>query len=282
GKTVIITGANSGIGMEVARDLAWRKARVIMACRDVHKGMKAAAEIVQSAGNMDVEVKKLDLASFASIREFAKEVNEEESRVDVLINNAGYLGSQKKTVDKLEYTLQVNYLGPFLLTNLLLGKLKTSSPSRIINVSSHQHKKASIDFDNLQGEKSYGRFAAYSRSKLALMLFTKQLANKLAGYKVTVNALHPGLVCTNLFRNLRFLRIWAIRPIYWLVQYFFFKTPIQGAQTTIHCAVAPELADVTGKYFVDCQEAECGEVARDEGLGKKLWEKSEELCGISS
>lgn len=181
GKTVIITGANTGIGKETARDLAWRKARVILACRDVTKGLKAAAEIIESSGNEDIEVKKLDLASFKSIRKFAKEINEEEEKIHILINNAGYLGPNKKTSDGLETNFQVNYLGHFLLTNLLLNKIKGSSPSRIINVSSMQHKSGKINFDDLQGEKSYGQFAAYNQSKLAQVMFTKQLAHKLQG-----------------------------------------------------------------------------------------------------
>jgi NAD(P)-dependent dehydrogenase (short-subunit alcohol dehydrogenase family) len=181
GKTVIITGANTGIGKETARDLAWRKARVILACRDITKGLKTAAEIIESTGNKDVEVKKLDLATFKSIRKFAKEVNEEEEKISILINNAGYLGPRKKTTDGLETIFQVNYLGHFLLTDLLLDKIKASSPSRIINVSSAQHTSGKINFDDLQGEKKYGQFTAYNQSKLAQVMFTKQLANKLQG-----------------------------------------------------------------------------------------------------
>lgn len=181
GKTVIITGANTGIGKETARDLAWRKARVILACRDITKGLKAAAEIIESTGNENVEVKKLDLASFKSIKAFAEEVLMEEEKIDILINNAGYLGPYAKTEDDLETTLQVNYLGPFLLTHLLLDKIKASSSSRIINVSSVQHRYGKINFDDLQGEKKYSRFTAYNQSKLALVMFTRLLAEKLKG-----------------------------------------------------------------------------------------------------
>ncbi|XP_031570430.1 retinol dehydrogenase 12-like [Actinia tenebrosa] len=278
GKTVMITGANTGIGKETARDLAWRKARVILACRDVTKGLKAAAEIIESTGNENVEVKRLDLASFKSIRKFAKEINEEEEKIHILINNAGYLGPYKKTTDGLESNFQVNYLGHFLLTNLLLDKIKASSPSRIINVSSMQHKKGRINFDDLQGEKSYGQFTAYNQSKLAQVMFTKQLADKLEGTKVTVNALHPGVVSTDIMRNFRIYQMWVLRPIISVVSYLFFKTTIQGAQTTIYCAVAPELDDVSGCYFDNCREVPCGENATDEGVAKKLWEISETLC----
>lgn len=186
GKTVIITGGNTGIGKETARDLAWRKARVILACRDVKRGMEAAFEIMESTGNKDVEVKKLDLSSFQSVRDFAAEVNSEEKKIDILINNAGYFGPYQKTKDGLENTLQVNYLSHFLLTNLLLAKLKSSTPSRIINLSSRQHWDGAINFDNLQGEKGYSMVAAYNQSKLAMLLYTKQLSRQLQGKVVLI------------------------------------------------------------------------------------------------
>ena len=203
GKTVIITGATSGIGKETARDLAWRKARIILACRNIKKGLETAVEIIESSGNKNVEVKKLDLASFQSIHEFAEEINEEVERVDILINNAGCGGLVSKTKDNLDSVFQVNYLSHFLLTNLLLDKLKASSPSRVINVSSIQHANGNINFDDLCSEKNYkGWLKAYSNTKLAQMLFTMELSKKLEGVYVFNVISKLVLICKIKLQNL--------------------------------------------------------------------------------
>lgn len=186
GKTVVITGGNTGIGKETARILASRKARVILACRNITKGLQAAADIIENTGNRNIEVKKLDLSSFQSVRDFAEEINQQEERVDVLINNAGYLGPFTSTVDGFDNTLQVNYLGHFFLTNLLLNKLKVSSPSRIINVSSAQHARVSsqIDVDKVLSQTKEGHpgyFHDYNISKLCQLLFTLELSKRLQG-----------------------------------------------------------------------------------------------------
>ena len=184
GKTVVITGGNTGIGKETARILAWRKARVIIGCRDITKGLKAAAEIIENTGNRNVEVKKLDLSSFRSVQNFAEEINEEEDRVDILINNAGYFGPFLSTVDDLENTIQVNYLSHFLLSHLLLDKLKACSPSRIINVSSRQHfdvKEMDVGKVLSQKKEGYGMFKAYNNSKLCQVLSTIAMSKKLKG-----------------------------------------------------------------------------------------------------
>lgn len=184
GKTVVITGGNTGIGKETARIVAWRKARVIIGCRNITKGLQAAAEIIENTGNRNVEVKKLDLSSFKSVRKFAEEINEEEDRVDVLINNAGYFGPYLSTVDGLENTIQVNYLSHFLLSHLLLDKLKACSPSRIVNVSSQQHAKVSqIDINKVLSQKKedYGVFKVYSNSKLCQLLSTIEMSKRLKG-----------------------------------------------------------------------------------------------------
>ena len=181
---MVITGANTGIGKETARILAWRKARVIMGCRNITKGLEAAAEIIQSTGNRNIEVKKLNLASFQSVREFAEEVIEEEERVHVLINNAGYLGSFKSTVDGLENTIQVNYLSHFLLSRLLFDKLKACSPSRIINVSSWQHgnvKEIDINKAFYQKKETYTMFGAYDSSKFCQVLSTLEMSRRYQG-----------------------------------------------------------------------------------------------------
>ena len=181
----MITGGNTGIGKETARILAWRKARVIIGCRNITKGLQAAADIIENTGNRNIEVKKLDLASFQSVRDFAEEINKEEERVDILINSAGYFGPYASTVDGLENTIQVNFLSHFLLSHLLVDKLKACSPSRIINVSSRQHASVTsqIDVDKVLSQKKedYGSFKVYNCSKLCQVFFTIELSKRLQG-----------------------------------------------------------------------------------------------------
>ena len=202
GKTVIITGANSGIGKETAIDLAGRNARVILACRSVEKGEKAAVEVREKSGNDDVVFRQLDLASLASVRQFAATVLEEEPRIDILVNNAGVMGCPySKTEDGFEMQFAVNHLAHFLLTNLLLNRLKEAPSARVVNVSSLLHVMGKINFDDINSEKSYGTWQAYGQSKLANILFTRSLAKHLAFTNVTVNALHPGAIATELQRH---------------------------------------------------------------------------------
>ncbi|XP_009281823.1 PREDICTED: retinol dehydrogenase 12 [Aptenodytes forsteri] len=275
GKVVIITGANTGIGKETARDLARRGARVVVACRDIAKAEAAASEIRAETGNQQVIVKKLDLADTKSIREFAERFLAEEKELHILINNAGVmLCPYSKTADGFEMHLGVNHLGHFLLTFLLLERLKQSAPARIVNVSSLAHHGGRIRFHDLHGEKSYNRGLAYCHSKLANVLFTRELARRLQGTKVTANALHPGSVHSELVRH-SFVMTWL-----WKVFSFFLKTPWEGAQTSIYCAVAEELDSVTGQYFSDCQPAYVSPRGRDDETAKKLWSVSCELLGI--
>ncbi|XP_066044365.1 retinol dehydrogenase 12-like isoform X2 [Chamaea fasciata] len=275
GKVVIITGANTGIGKETARDLAQRGARVIIACRDIAKAEAAATEIRAETGNQQVIVKKLDLADTKSIREFAENFLAEEKELHVLINNAGVmLCPYSKTADGFEMHLGVNHLGHFLLTFLLLECLKQSAPARIVNVSSLAHHGGRIRFHDLHGEKSYNCGLAYCHSKLANVLFTRELARRLQGTKVTANALHPGSVSSELVRH-SFVMTWL-----WKIFSFFLKTPCEGAQTSIYCAVAEELESVTGQYFSDCQPAYVSPRGRDDETAKKLWSVSCELLGI--
>ncbi|NXX75348.1 RDH12 dehydrogenase, partial [Urocolius indicus] len=291
GKVVIITGANTGIGKETARALARRGARVIVACRDTAKAEAAASEIRAETGNQQVIVKKLDLADTKSIREFAEKFLAEEKELHILINNAGVmLCPYSKTADGFEMHLGVNHLGHFLLTFLLLERLKQCAPARIVNVSSLAHHGGRIRFHDLQGEKSYNRGLAYCHSKLANVLFTRELARRLQGNllhadlsqtiyfvigtKVTANALHPGSVRSELVRH-SLVMSWL-----WKTFSFFLKTPWEGAQTSIYCAVAEELDSVTGQYFSDCQPAYVSPRGRDEETAKKLWSVSCELLGI--
>uniref|UniRef100_UPI00358F0DE3 retinol dehydrogenase 12-like isoform X2 n=1 Tax=Myxine glutinosa TaxID=7769 RepID=UPI00358F0DE3 len=269
GKIVLITGANTGIGKETAWDLARRGARVILACRDVNKAESVAAEIIANTGNTDVVVRKLDLASTASIRDLAAGVNKEESALHVLINNAGVMACPYwKTEDGFEMQIGVNHFGHFLLTYLLLDILKRSSPARIVNVSSVVHKWGHINFDDLQSEKSYNGKSAYCQSKLANVLFTRELARRIHGSDVTANCLHPGVVQTEVIRHIPICQTLMHFVAFW------FKTPAEGAQTTIFCAVAPELATVSGIYFSDCVPAAMGSSANDKQAASHLWDIS--------
>ncbi|RUS73752.1 hypothetical protein EGW08_018489 [Elysia chlorotica] len=283
GKTTIVTGANSGIGFYTALDFAKRNARVILACRDKGKAESARQEIVSLSENSNVAVGIVDLCSMKSVRDFANKILSEESRLDVLVNNAGVVatGKPKEMTDEgLEVIFAGNYFGPFLLTNLLLDLMKKSAPSRIVNVSSVVNKFGSIDFENLNAEKSYQFQNRYFDSKLAQILFTRELAQRLEGTGVTANVLHPGSVATNLLRNLFFL----IRvPVEFFIK-LFCRTAEEGAQTSIFLSVSEEVAEISGKYFIDCdvRESEANPQSRDMGVAKKLWEVSERLTGLSS
>ncbi|XP_030623119.1 retinol dehydrogenase 12 [Chanos chanos] len=277
GKTVIITGANTGIGKETARDLAKRGARIIMACRDLEKAEMARREILEDSGNQNVVVSKLDLSDTKSVREFADFINREERQVNILINNAGIMMCPySKTADGFEMQFGVNHLGHFLLTYLLLDLIKKSAPARIVNVASVAHTWGDIRLDDINSEKSYHPRRAYGQSKLANILWTRSLARRLQGTGVTVYSLHPGVVQSELWRNLS-------RPIQVAVKVFspFTKTSVQGAQTSIYCAVEPQLEKESGGYYSDCAPARCSQAARDDDMAQKLWELSCKMLGIT-
>lgn len=278
GKTVVITGANTGIGKEAAVDLAARGARVIIGCRNLEKGTEALKEIQDRSGNRNVFLEKLDLASLESVRTFADKILNSEPRVDILINNAGVMACPyQKTQDGFEMQFGVNHLGHFLLTLLLLDRLKSSQPSRIINVSSSAHRMGTgkIKFDDIHHEKSYSSWGAYFDSKLANVLFTRELSKHLEGTHVTANSLHPGAVTTELQRHSI-----LSSPIMYPLRWYMFKTAEQGAQTSIYCAVAEEMEGVSGKYLRDCHIVEESKGAQDDAAAKKLWEVSLQLVGL--
>ncbi|KAG7334504.1 hypothetical protein KOW79_002911 [Hemibagrus wyckioides] len=275
GQTALITGANTGIGKETAMDLAARGARVILACRDVEKGEEAAAEIRARVGGAQVEVRELDLADTYSIRAFAQRFLREVSHLHILINNAGVMMCPyMKTADGFEMHLGVNHLGHFLLTFLLIGVLKRSAPSRIIVISSLAHYFGWIRFHDLHSQGSYNSGLAYCQSKLANVLFTRELARKLTGLNVTVNSVHPGTVRSDLVRHSTLMSlVFALFSI-------FLKTPQEGAQTSIYCAVAEELHSITGKHFSDCAPASVAPQGRCDETARRLWDVSCDLLGI--
>ncbi|XP_040206696.1 retinol dehydrogenase 13-like [Rana temporaria] len=282
GKTAIVTGANTGIGKETALELAKRGARVIMACRDMEKCENAAREIRGKTLNHNVSAKHLDLASTRSIKEFAKDILKEVEHLDILINNAAVMRCpQWKTEDGFEMQFGVNHLGHFLLTNLLLDKMKNSGQSRIINVSSLAHIVGEIDFEDLHWEKKkYNTKAAYCQSKLANVLFTNELAKRLKGTGVTANSLHPGVADTELGRHTGMHKSSfsssVLGPIFW----FLIKSPKQAAQSSIYLAVAEDLQDTSGKYFNALREKEPAPQALNEESARKLWEESAKLVHL--
>ncbi|XP_020032102.1 retinol dehydrogenase 11 [Castor canadensis] len=275
GKVAVVTGANSGIGKETAKDLAQRGARVYLACRDVQKGELVAKEIQAMTGNQQVLARKLDLSDTKSIRAFAKDFLAEEKHLHILINNAGVMMCPySKTADGFESHFGVNHLGHFLLTHLLLQKLKESAPSRVVNVSSLAHHLGKIHFHNLHGEKFYHSGLAYCNSKLANILFTQELARRLKGSGVTTYSVHPGTVQSELVRHSLFMR-WM-----WKLFSFFIKTPQQGAQTSLYCALTEGLEILSGKHFSDCHVAWVSSQARNETIARRLWDVSCDLLGL--
>ncbi|KPP73165.1 retinol dehydrogenase 12-like, partial [Scleropages formosus] len=282
GKTVMITGSNTGIGKETARDMARRGARVVMACRDLTRAEKAAEEIRRSTGNGSVVVRHLDLASLYSVKEFTKEYIATEQRLDILINNAGVMMCPKwHTEDGYETQLAVNHLGHFLLTNLLLGKLKSSAPSRVINVSSMAHKGGKIHFDDLCFEKiPYNSLVSYRQSKLANVLFSKELARRTKGTGVTSYSLHPGVIRTELSRH---IETWfpLLKMVLLIPSMLLMKTPWEGAQTSIYCAVTEGLEEKSGCYFSDCAVKEPAPEGKDDLTALRLWEVSAQLVGYT-
>ena len=275
GKTCLISGVTQGIGRVTAREIAKHGPDMVLIARDRQRGQEVARE-VKDAGSPRVELIIADLSSQADVRRAAAEFKELSDKLHILVNNAGALFTERKlSADGIEMTLALNHLGYFLLTLELLDVIKASAPARIINVASRAHQRGRIDFDDLQYEKkgySGAGFPAYSQSKLANILFTRELARRLAGTGVTANSLHPGVIATGFGADasgLLRLGFRLARP--------FFLTPEEGARTTVYLATSPEVEGVTGKYFARCKEAKPRPQALDDATARRLWEVSEAL-----
>ncbi len=275
GKTVLVTGATSGIGRATALGLAAQGARVAITGRDRDRTEYTAREIRDASGGQ-VDVFVADLSSQAEVRRLAAGVLKSCARIDVLVNNVGgYWNTRHVTADGLEHTFAVNHLAPYLLTNLLLERLVNSGPARVVTVSSNAQAMGQIDFEDLQGERSYSGARAYNQSKLANLLFTYELARRLEDTPVTANALHPGVVRTSFGAEdpggAQRLLVPVLRP--------FMKAPAQGAATSVHLASDPELERVSGRYFVNRRSRRSSKRSYDAATAARLWQVSADLCG---
>jgi len=277
GKTALVTGATSGIGLEASVKLAALGARVVLVARDAAKGARAVAEVKQRSGAQSVALLTCDFGAQAQVRALAAAFLAQESRLDILINNAGSVSDRRRvTVDGLEQTFAVNHLGYFLLTELLLELLRASAPARIVNVASVGHKRGDLDFANLQYEHGgYTTIKAYGRSKLANVLFTIELARRLEGKGVTVNCLHPGAVATAIWSRAP----WYARPILAVAKQFMVK-PEEGGARIVHLATSDEVAGKTGGYYEQYRAVTPAPLARDPALARTLWDVSARLVQL--
>lgn len=278
GKTILITGATNGIGKVAALDLAKKGAAVVIVGRNPSKTKETVQEIRSQSSNTAVEGMIADLSSLTAVRHLADEFREKYPHLHILINNAGGIFANRQlTVDGYERTFAFNHLAYFLLTNLLMDMLKESAPARIINVSSRSHQGAVLNFDDLQNERQYGigGARAYGQSKLANLLFTYELARRLTGTGVTVNAVHPGSVATGFGENNGGAMRLAMR-----IFHSFSLTPEQGADTIIYLASSPEVKGVTGKYWVNRTPVPSSPNSYDEAVQKRLWAVSIQMTGL--
>jgi NAD(P)-dependent dehydrogenase (short-subunit alcohol dehydrogenase family) len=263
GKTILVTGSTDGIGKQTALELARMGAKVIIHGRDPQRLQTTLEELVKKSGNDHMDTLLADFSSLAQVKQMAGDILAKYSRLDVLVNNAGvFLLDRKITTDGLEMNFQVNHLAPFLLTNLLLPLLKKSAPTRIVSVSSALHSKTILDFENLQGEKSFSGIQAYALSKLGNIYMTLELAEKLAGSGVTVNCLHPGGVDTKMLRTAMHMTGISVE---------------EGAAPSVYLASSPDVAEVTGKYFYHKEVGRLSEIASDTTARKKFWQMSKAL-----
>jgi NAD(P)-dependent dehydrogenase (short-subunit alcohol dehydrogenase family) len=275
GKVCVVTGANSGIGKQTALALARAGAHVVLVSRNQNKGMAALDEIRRGTGSTEIDLLVADMSSFASVRKLASQIRRDYSRLDVLVNNAGAaLGKRTLSADGIEMTVAGNHLGPLLLTLLLMDLLKASAPARVVNVSSEAQRRTRIDMSDPQFERRKFRgFPAYGQSKLMMNICTFELARRLEGSGVTVNCLHPGVVATNIAGGS------VITKVMWVVFSPFMLNSKDGAAVSIYLASAPEVAGVTGKYFVKCKPAESNPLSYDPQIAREVWQWSLKMIG---
>jgi retinol dehydrogenase 12 len=276
GKVVVITGATSGIGRIAAERLAGRGARIVMVARDRERAEGTLALLREVGPDAAHRVHYADLSLIADVKRVGAEIAAAEPRVDVLINNAGSMfGARKITAEGLERTFALNHMSYFVLTHGLRERLHAAAPSRVVNTASAAHLRATLDFDDLQSSGTYRARVAYGRSKLCNILFTRELARRLAGTGVTANCLHPGFVATNFGQRDAGLFGWVLRGAM-----MFARPPEPGANTIIHLANSQQLADVSGGYFYDSRQIEPSPVARDDSTAQRLWQESEKIAGF--
>lgn len=277
GMTALVTGGSSGIGRATAIGLAALGAHLAIVGRDQGRTEAAAGEI-GDAGGAPVDVFVADMSSMTEVRRLADEVLQRLPRIDVLVNNVGgYWDTRHVTVDGYERTFALNHLAPFLLTNLLLDRLQSSAPARVVTVSSGAHTMGRIDFDDLMGERSYSGMRAYSQSKLANLLFTYELARRLGPGDVTANAVHPGMVRTGFGAE----DAGTVQRLFTPLMRPFMKAPAEGAATSILLASSPDVAGITGGYFAGSRQRSSSKRSRDEATARRLWEVSAELVGLA-
>lgn len=270
----VVTGASSGIGLEIARGLARTGVPVILVGRDPEKTDRALADVRASTGNDQITALRADFSSLDEVRRLAEQILDHDDRVGVLVNNAGLWHPKLRlSQDGYEDTMAVNHLAPFLLTHLLLPALKRAAPSRVVNVSSRLHARPRrLDFDTLRPGGKYAGMKAYQQSKLANVLFTRELARRVQGDDIIVNAVHPGdVAATGVTRESPLLRVGA--RLVWR----FFDSPEKGARTPLHAALSDDVQGVTGAYFHDCRLREPSPAAQDDGAARRLWERSAEI-----
>jgi NAD(P)-dependent dehydrogenase (short-subunit alcohol dehydrogenase family) len=276
GKVVLVTGANSGIGRATALGLARMRATVVMLCRSAKRGEKALRRVRRQSGNEDVHLVLADLSRRQEVFDAAAEFKSRYTRLDVLVNNAGLMTRKRRlTADGFEMQLFVNHLACFLLTGLLLDRLKESAPSRVVNVASTAHSRGRLDFDDLQAESHYNGWQQYGNTKLANIVFTYELARRLEGTGVTANCLHPGVIRTNLMSN--YSRV--INGLWYLLRGFF-KNADEGSRTPVYLASSPDVADQSGRYFRNCEPMGTSEQSNDPAVQRRLWEVSQSLTGF--
>ncbi len=278
GSTCVVTGANSGIGKVAAAEFARMGARVVMVCRNREKGRTALVEICQATGNTQVELMIADLSEMEQVRATAARIRDRYPHIDVLLNNAGAIHRPRQvTSDGFERTFALNHLAPFLLTLELEPVLRASAPSRIVTVASDAHRRGRIHFDDLHLERKYSPLRAYAQSKLANVLFAREMARRLEGSGVTSNAVHPGAVATGFGRNNRDLLAWLVR-----VGARFLRTPEEGARTLVWLATEDSVEGATGGYYVDEKLRKPSKAALDDEAATRLWDLSLEMTRPSA